>query len=145
MIYALVLYKKDETSNTCAASGCEIKILIVEDEAIIAMDILNILKKLGFLESEVVTSGEESIRKAADMRPDLVLMDIKLKGKLDGIQAARQIINQFSIPVVYLTAFGDEVTIKKAEDTNPLGFIQKPFEERELSAILKKTFVKNFN
>ena len=120
------------------------RILVVEDEAIIAMDIQSILKKIGYSTSEVVHSGEESIQKVADGRPHLVLMDIKLKGKLDGIQAARQILDQYKIPVVYITAFSDENTVKRADGTGRFGYITKPFEENELEATIQGALQKAY-
>ena len=113
------------------------RILVVEDEAIIAMDIQNILKKIGFSSSEVVHSGEESLQRVAAGRPHLVLMDIRLKGKMDGIQAARKIFDQYNIPVVYITAFGDESTLKRVDGTARFGYITKPFEENELETTIQ--------
>ena len=79
------------------------KILVVEDENIVAMDIQNSLKSLGYAVPAVVSSGEDAIKTAADTYPDLVLMDIVLEGRMDGVQAAEQIHGRFNIPVVYLT------------------------------------------
>ncbi|MGB7294628.1 MAG: response regulator [Candidatus Aminicenantales bacterium] len=118
-------------------SGNGWRILVVEDEAIIAMDIQSILKKIGYSSAEVVHSGEESIQKVAAGRPHLVLMDIKLKGNLDGIQAAHQIYDQFRVPVVYITAYGDENTLKRANGTGRFGYITKPFEENELQTTIQ--------
>ncbi len=123
----------------------DVKILVVEDEAIIAMDIQSILKKMGYVDSEVVFSGEESIEKVAARRPHLVLMDIKLKGKLDGIQAAKHIFHEYKVPVVYITAFGDEATIKRANGTARFGYITKPFEEAELKSTIQKALYKAHN
>lgn len=120
------------------------RILVVEDEAIIAMDIQSILKKMGYSSSEVVHSGEESIKKVAAGRPHLVLMDIQLKGKLDGIQAARQIFDQYKIPVVYITAFGDENTLRRADGTARFGYITKPFEENQLEATIQGALQKAY-
>jgi CheY-like chemotaxis protein len=125
--------------------GNGVNILVVEDEAIIALDIQGILKRMGFVESEVVCSGEESIRKVAARRPHLVLMDIKLKGTLDGIQAAKQIFYQYNVPVVYITAFGDEKTLKRANGTARFGYITKPFEETALQSTIKDALQKAYN
>ena len=121
------------------------KILVVEDEAIIAMDIQSILRKIGFSDSEVVFSGEESIQRVASRKPHLVLMDIKLKGNIDGIQAAKQIFYEHNVPVVYITAFGDEKTLKRANGTARFGFITKPFEEGELQSTIKNALHKAYN
>jgi CheY-like chemotaxis protein len=125
-------------------SGNGWKILVVEDEAIIALDIQSILSKIGFGQSEVVHSGEESIQKVAAGRPHLVLMDIKLKGKLDGIQAAHEIFYQYNVPVVYITAFGDEGTLKRANGTARYGFITKPFEETVLQSTIQNALHKAY-
>lgn len=126
-------------------SGNSWKILVVEDEAIIAMDIQSILRKIGYCQAEVVYSGEESIQKVAAGRPHLVLMDIKLKGKLDGIQAAHEIFYQYNVPVVYITAFGDEGTLKKADGTARFGFITKPFDETNLQSTIQDALKRAYN
>jgi CheY-like chemotaxis protein len=125
-------------------SGNGWKILVVEDEAIIALDIQSILSKIGYNQSEVVHSGEESIQKVAAGRPHLVLMDIKLKGKLDGIQAAHEIFYQYNVPVVYITAFGDEGTLRRANGTVGYGFITKPFEETDLQSTIQNALHKAY-
>ncbi|MFQ5721491.1 MAG: response regulator [Candidatus Aminicenantales bacterium] len=119
------------------------KILVVEDEQIVAMDIQFTLETLGYKVCGIVSSGEESVEKAFRTNPDLILMDIKLKGKMDGISAARQIQSQAKIPVIYITAFGDENTLEKLADTQPYAYINKPFVEHELQSKIKK-ILKNF-
>ncbi|MBU2520683.1 MAG: response regulator [Proteobacteria bacterium] len=121
----------------------ETKILIVEDEAIVAEDIRNSLQGLGYIISAVVSSGNEAITKIEEDRPDLVLMDIVLKGDMDGIEAAGQIYSRFDIPVVYLTAFTDEKTIERAKLTEPFGYIVKPFDDRELHTIVEMAVYKH--
>jgi len=108
------------------------RILVVEDEKIIAMDIQHTLRGFGYEVCGVVSSGEESIEQAFQNRPDLVLMDIGLKGPIDGICAARAIQSHLPIPVIYLTAYGDEKTLNRVDQTKPFGYIYKPFEESEL-------------
>jgi CheY-like chemotaxis protein len=117
-------------------NGSGAKVLIVEDEAIIAKDISLVLTKLGHTVLSVVSTGEESVRAADRVRPDVVLMDISLKGKLDGVRAARIIQDRFQIPVVYLTAFSDRETVDRAWSTKPLAFLQKPFEEGDFETVL---------
>ena len=134
-----------EKRVTDPLSGNGWKILVVEDEAIIAMDIQSILRKIGFAQAEVVHSGEESIQKVAAGKPHLVLMDIKLKGNLDGIQAAHEIFYQYKVPVVYITAFGDEGTLKRANGTARYGFITKPFEESDLQSTIQNALQKAYN
>jgi CheY-like chemotaxis protein len=121
------------------------KILVVEDEAIVAMDIQSILRKLGVRQTEVVHTGEESIQKVAAGRPHLVLMDIKLKGKLDGIEAAHEIFNHYNVPVIYITAFGDEGTLKRANGTARYGYITKPFEETDLQSTVQNALHKAYH
>ncbi|MBW8041649.1 MAG: PAS domain S-box protein [Planctomycetes bacterium] len=108
------------------------KILVVEDESITAKDIQETLKGQGYDVPAVVLSGEEAVQKAESIRPDLVLMDIMLKGNVDGIEAAEQIRSRFDIPVVYLTAYADNEIIERARITEPFGYIIKPFQTREL-------------
>ena len=108
------------------------KILVVEDETILAKDIQICLRRLGYTVSGIASSGEEAIQKATDVRPDLVLMDIKLKGEMDGTETAWHIKESFSIPVVYLTAHVDDATLVRAMITEPYGYILKPFEDRDL-------------
>lgn len=112
------------------------KILVVEDERIVARDIEKRLKKLGYSVAASVASGEEAITQAA-FSPDLILMDIQLKGQMDGIQAAEQIHAQYGIPVVFLTAYADDDTLQRAKVTEPFGYIVKPFDERDLHAAIE--------
>ncbi len=108
------------------------RILVVEDESIIAMDIAMSLQSLGYEVTATVPSGEQAIEKVAEDKPDLIFMDIVLKGEMDGIEAAGRIRSQFKIPVVYLTAYADEKTLKRAKITGPFGYIIKPFEDTDL-------------
>ncbi|MDZ7261538.1 MAG: PAS domain S-box protein [candidate division KSB1 bacterium] len=113
------------------------KVLVVEDENIVAMDIQNTLKKLGYVVTAIASSGEEAIQKAAETQPELVLMDIVLKGSMDGVAAAEQIRARFNIPVIYLTAYADEDTLQRAKITEPFGYILKPFNDRELHTAIE--------
>lgn len=112
-------------------------ILIVEDERITAEIIQSALKKLGYAVSSIASTRKEAVKKAEELRPDLVLMDIMLKGKMEGIEAADQIRSNFNIPVVYLTAYSDEQTLKRARITDPFGYILKPFETKELHTAIE--------
>ena len=114
------------------------KILIAEDTRIVALDIQSRLRDWGYAVPAVVSSAEEAICKAAETGPDLMLMDIKLKGKMDGIEAAAYIKAQFGIPVIYLTAYLDRDTLQRARSTEPLGYVTKPFEERELATTIER-------
>ncbi len=108
------------------------KILIVEDEKIIALDLQRRLEKFGYHVSGMSTTGEDAILKAEDLRPDIVLMDIMLAGKVDGVDAAVTIKERFQIPIIFLTAYADEKTLERAKNAEPMGYIMKPFKEREL-------------
>jgi diguanylate cyclase (GGDEF)-like protein len=113
------------------------KILIVEDESIIAEDISDSLISLGYRITGMVYSGEEAIEAAGKFRPDLVLMDVNLQGEIDGITAAAEIRSRFQIPVVYLTAYADENTLRRVNATKPFGYIVKPFEEKNLHTTIQ--------
>lgn len=108
------------------------RILIVEDEIITAKDIKESLQDNGYVVLATVSSGEEAIKKVEEENPDLVLMDIMLKGEVDGIETARQIRLISNIPIVYLTAYSDKNILERAKITEPFGYILKPFNEREL-------------
>lgn len=119
------------------------RILIVEDEGIEAMDIQHRLIGLGYAAPDIVFSGEEAIRTAGETRPDLVLMDIMLPGKTDGVTAAEQIRACFDIPIIFLTAYADEDTLQRAKITEPYGYIVKPFKERELHITIDMALYKH--
>jgi CheY-like chemotaxis protein len=108
------------------------KILIVEDEKIAAKDIQNRLRHFGYEVTAIASTGEEAIRKAVEMKPDLALLDIRLRGGTDGVEVAEQIRERLHIPVVYLTAYADEETLRRAKLTEPFGYLVKPFGDREL-------------
>ncbi|MBI5680503.1 MAG: PAS domain S-box protein [Methanobacterium sp.] len=120
-----------------------IKILVVEDESIVAMDIKNRLESMNYIVPGIISSGEEAVKKAAEAKPDLILMDIVLKGEMDGIDAAQIIKNTLDIPVVYLTAYSDENTLERAKITGPFGYIIKPFEDRELHSAIEVALYKH--
>ncbi len=119
------------------------QILIVEDEKIIANDIKYSLQSLGYGVSAIVPSGEKAIESVARTHPDLVLMDIQLKGQLDGVATAEQIRTRFDVPVIYLTAYADESTLQRAKITEPFGYLLKPFEERELHTTIEIALYKH--
>ena len=106
------------------------RVLVVEDEVLVAEDITRILQNFGYTVLAVVSSGEEAVRVVEKELPDLVMMDIMLEGDMDGIEAAGQIYSRFDIPVVYLTAYGDEDGLHKAKKTGLFGYMLKPFKER---------------
>ncbi|MBW4581514.1 MAG: response regulator [Tildeniella nuda ZEHNDER 1965/U140] len=110
----------------------KVQILIVEDESIIAADIRDCLENLGYAVVDIATSGEMAVQLARTTNPNIVLMDIRLKGEMDGIQAAQQIWERLHIPVVYASGYSDRSTIERAKVTGPFGYVLKPIEEREL-------------
>lgn len=118
-------------------------ILVVEDEAIVSKDIQQSLKKLGYNIVGAVDTGEKAIAKANETKPDLVLMDIMLKGDMSGIEAAEQVRNNLNIPVIYLTAYADENTLAKAKVTEPYGYIIKPFKEIDLHTSIEMALYKH--
>jgi PAS domain S-box-containing protein/putative nucleotidyltransferase with HDIG domain len=119
------------------------RILVVEDESITGKDIVDCLQNLGYEVTHLVNSGEKALRMATDPVPDLVLMDIVLKGKLDGIETARRIRELDDIPVVFLTAYSDRDTLQRAKVFGPMGYILKPFEERELYTTIEVALYKH--
>jgi PAS domain S-box-containing protein len=121
----------------------EIKILVVEDEIIIAKEIQNSLRDLGYPSSTIVKSGEEAIKRALEIHPDVILMDIMLQGHIDGIQAAEHIREHFDVPIIYLTAYSDDKTLERAKRTEPSGYILKPFEETDLRTTIKMALYKH--
>ena len=118
-------------------------ILIVEDEGIVARDLRYRLETMGYKVAGMTSTGDEAVLKAWEIRPDLVLMDIVLKGDLDGIEAARMMRERADIPVVYLTAYADEETIQRTEASGPFGYLVKPFEDRELEACIEVALFKH--
>ncbi len=118
-------------------------IMIVEDETVVAEDIRSSLKGLGFGVSAVAPSAEEAISRVKDKNTDLVLMDIKLKGDMDGIDGAQEIRTRFNLPVVYLTSHADEEVLQRAKLTEPFGYIIKPFKEKELRTAIEIALYKH--
>lgn len=114
----------------------KINILIVEDEGIVARDLQKRLEKYGYAVTAIVPSGEAALKKIEKFKSDLVLMDIVLRGKMDGIDAAEKIHNQFNIPVIYVSAYVDKKRIQRARTTEPYGIIIKPFEDIQLQAVI---------
>jgi CheY-like chemotaxis protein len=109
-------------------------ILVVEDEIFVGLELKEDLERLGYSVPEVIASGEAVAEAVAKHAPDLLLMDIRLRGSMDGIEAAGRIKSRSDLPIIYLTAFSDADTIKRAGDTSPEAFLLKPFDERELAA-----------
>jgi CheY-like chemotaxis protein len=119
------------------------KILVVEDERIIASGIKKDLESMGYTVADIASSGPQAIEIASMEKPDLVLMDIVLKGDMDGIEAAHEIINRYDIPIIYLTAYADEEILERAMVTEPYGYLIKPFNDSELKANIEMALYKH--
>jgi two-component system, cell cycle sensor histidine kinase and response regulator CckA len=113
------------------------RIMIVEDESIVAEDMKAVLEGFGYAVPAIAFSGEEAVKKAIDIPPDLVLMDIVLKGSMSGMEAVERIRAHADIPVVYVTAYADDNTVRRAKITEPFGYILKPFDARELQTAIE--------
>jgi two-component system, cell cycle sensor histidine kinase and response regulator CckA len=119
------------------------QIMVVEDESIVAEDMKAMLEGFGYTVPTVAFSGEEAVKKAFDTPPDLVLMDIVLKGQMSGVEAVERIRSRCNIPVVYVTAYADEKTVRRAKATEPYGYILKPFDARELQTAIEIALYKH--
>ncbi|GAB6090442.1 two-component system response regulator [Spirochaeta dissipatitropha] len=113
-------------------SSHQARLLIVEDEKIIALDLQRRLQKYGYDIIGIAQNGSEAISFAGETQPDLILMDIMLHGEIDGVQAATQIHKDLQIPIIFLTAYADQKTLERAKEAEPFGYVLKPFKEREL-------------
>ena len=118
------------------------RIMIVEDEEIVAVDIRLSVEKRGYAVCATASSGLEAIQKAESTRPDLILMDIQLKGNMDGIETATRIKELYQIPIVYLTAFGEDAVLQRAKIAEPYGYITKPFVDRDLHIAIEISIYK---
>lgn len=118
-------------------------VLVVEDENIVSKDIQHSLKKLGYKVVGAAATGERAVELALETTPDIVLMDIMLKGEMNGIQAAEQIRRSSNTPVIYLTAYADESTLSKAKITQPYGYIIKPFKEIDIHTSIEMAIYKH--
>jgi CheY-like chemotaxis protein len=115
------------------------KIIIVEDNNIIALDLKHSLEKLGYEIIAVVTSGEEALAQTLELKPDLVIMDIKLRDNMDGIEVARSIHTKECIPILFVSAYGDNETIQRAEKcADKIGYIVKPYNNDQLFSSVEK-------
>ena len=119
------------------------KIMVVEDEWVVADQLCTSLKELGYTVCSTASTGYEAIMNVEAERPDLILMDIVLKGRMDGIEAADRINSQFNIPVIYLTAHTNQEYIERAKQTNPFGYLIKPYNQRELHATIEMALHKH--
>jgi CheY-like chemotaxis protein len=109
-----------------------LNIILVEDDNIIAMEVSDRLEAMGHNVMSIIDKGEQAVKEVLEKKPDLVFMDIRLEGKMDGIDAAQKIHAQQNTPIIYLTAYSDETTLQRAKLTNPAGYMLKPFINVEL-------------
>ncbi|MEO8398222.1 MAG: response regulator [Ignavibacteriaceae bacterium] len=137
----------DKAANS--DSLIDLKVMIVEDEFIIALDLKDIVKNLGYNVVAVATSGDDAIIKARKNSPELVLMDIMLKSKIDGVEAAEKIRKELDIPIVFISSFSDEESIVRASKVSDYGYLIKPFGKERIKevieAALKKHEEKNYS
>lgn len=123
----------------------KIKIMIVEDELLFAKDLRNQLTDRGYFITDIASNGLDAIIKAENQNLDLVLMDIRLKGKLDGIDTGRILKQKYNVPIIYITALTDEKTKSSADDIHPIAFITKPFDEYQLENAIERIFISKSN
>lgn len=121
----------------------KIRILIVEDESLVARDIENMAMSQGYEVCGIASTGEQSVQMAAELQPDIILMDVVIRGSRDGISIAEKIWDSYRIPVIYVTAYADEQTLKRAKGTEAFGYILKPFDERELKIAVEMAYFKS--
>ncbi len=119
------------------------RVLVVEDESIVAMGIKHKLQNLGHSVVDMVATGEDAIKSARENHPEIILMDIVLKGEIDGIEATQIIRKKQDIPVIYLTAYADEEMLSRAKVTEPYGYIIKPFKSSEINANIEMAIYKH--
>lgn len=118
-------------------------VLVVEDESIVSKDIQHSLKKLGYQVAGAAATGENAVQLAIETQPDIILMDIMLKGDMNGIEAADKIRQETNIPVIFLTAYADESTLNRAKVTQPYGYIIKPFKEIDIHTSIEMALYKH--
>lgn len=121
----------------------KVNVLVVEDESIVSKDIQNSLVKLGYSVVGAAATGERAVELACLLEPDVILMDIMLKGNINGIEAAEKIKNELKIPIIFLTAYADSATFSKAKVTEPYGYIIKPFKEIDLHTSIEMAIYKH--
>jgi len=126
-----------EDAGRAQATGTGIRVFVVEDEALIAMDLFERLTALGYEVCGTAAGGETAVQRIAELQPDIVLMDVGLAGSMDGVEAAQKLGECYDVPIVFLTAYSHPELIARASRTNSYGYLVKPFEERELHATLQ--------
>lgn len=130
-------------SSEAMSQAVGTRVLVVEDEAVVALHLRQELTKLGYMVAGVATNGSQALKMIDELFPDVILMDIHIQGELDGIETANRIPRYLHIPVIYLTAYSEDTTLKRAGDTHPYGYLIKPFLDRELHATIKMALVRS--
>ena len=120
-----------------------IRVMVVEDEYIIALDLKDRLSRLGYKVPTIATSGKEAVKLVKKDKPDLILMDIMLRGEIDGVQAAKSIREKYDVPVLFVSSFSDINSVKRAQKVSPYGYLVKPFTETELKTSVEEAFKKH--
>lgn len=121
----------------------KINVLVIEDESIVSKDIQYSLKKLGYSIAGAAATGKKAVELAGETKPDIILMDIMLKGEMNGIEASAQIKEKYNIPIIFLTAYADENTLAKAKVTEPYAYIIKPFKEIDINTSIEMALYKH--
>jgi len=119
------------------------RVIIVEDEAVVALHIRQELTKLGYTVAGTATAGEQALKMIEEVFPDIILMDIHIQGAIDGIETASRIPRYLHVPIIFLTAYSEDVTLKRAGETHPYGYLIKPFLDRELHATIKMALMRS--
>ena len=129
--------------NGSASSGKRPRILVAEDERIVAEDLRMSLQELGYDVPAILESADEVVARASEIAPDLILMDVMLSGKLDGVEAAERLAAVADIPVIFLTAYADDATFQRAKQSDPLGYLLKPFDTTQLRHTIEMALYKH--
>jgi diguanylate cyclase (GGDEF)-like protein/PAS domain S-box-containing protein len=126
-----------------AAPPPSVRLLVVEDDGVVARDVERSLEEMGYEVADVVPKGEWALEAAREHRPDMVLMDIRLAGDMDGVEAGSRILEELDVPVVYLTAYADDETRSRVRDTTPFGYVVKPFTDRDLRTTVEVALIRH--
>jgi len=121
----------------------DLKVMVVEDEFIIALDLKDVVKGFGYNVVAVATSGYDAVEKAGKFKPELVLMDIMLKGKIDGVEAADMIRQKLDIPIIFVSSFSDEESVIRASKVSDYGYLVKPFDNKQLKEVIEAALKKH--
>lgn len=135
--------KTDNKANASDSDLIDLKVMVVEDEFIIALDIKDVVRGFGYNVVAVATSGNDAVEKASKFKPELVLMDIMLKGKIDGVEAAEIIRQKLDIPIIFVSSFSDEESVVRASKVSDYGYLIKPFDNKQLKEVIEAALKKH--